>query len=130
MEERVYGTGKRKSAIARVYLYPKGEGTIEINNSKFENYFGRKSSRMIVKQPLETVKMTNKVNIYAKVAGGGLAAQADAMKYGIAKCLLALDPAFRKSLKSEGFLTRDSRRVERKKAGQRGARARFQFSKR
>ena len=129
-EKRFYATGKRKSSIARVYLYPNGKGTIEVNSRAFENYFGRMTSRMVVKQPLVLTKTDGAVDVYVNVTGGGLSSQADAIKYGIAKALFAMDPSLRKSLKAEKFLTRDARRVERKKAGQRGARARFQFSKR
>lgn len=130
-EEKFYGTGRRKESVARVYVYTRGKGIININGAyTLEQYFGRPTSRMIVKQPLMLTKMDNKVDIYVNVAGGGLSGQADAIKYGIAKGLLEMDPSFRKALKSQGFLTRDAREVERKKSGQSGARKRYQYSKR
>lgn len=129
-EKQFHAIGKRKESIARVYLSPAGKGTIEINSTTLDKYFGRLTSRMIVKQPLVLTKTDDKVDVYVNVSGGGLSGQADAIKYGIAKALLQWDPSFRKPLKSEGFLTRDARIVERKKPGQKGARARFQFSKR
>jgi len=129
-EQRFYATGKRKRAIARVYLYPQGKGDIQINNLTLETYFGRKSSKMIVKEPLVLTKMENEVDLYVNVYGGGKSGQADAIKHGISKALLAFNPELRRVLKAEGFLTRDSRKVERKKAGLKGARARYQYSKR
>jgi len=129
-DNRFYATGKRKDSIARVYLTPQGKGEININTSNIDTYFGRKTSRMIIRQPLVLTKLEKAVDIYVNVKGGGLSGQADAIKYGIAKALIQMDPALRKSLKAEGFLTRDARRVERKKAGLRGARAAYQYSKR
>ena len=130
-EEKFYGTGRRKESVARVYVYPRGKGIITINDfHSLEQYFGRPTARMIVKQPLVLTKMDNKVDIYVNVGGGGLSGQADAIKYGIAKALLEMDPLFRKTLKSNGLLTRDAREVERKKPGQSGARKRYQYSKR
>jgi len=129
-EQRFYATGKRKRAIARVYLYPQGKGDIQINDSTLDTYFGRKSSKMIVKEPLVLTKTENEVDLYVNVYGGGKSGQADAIKHGISKALLAFNPELRRVLKAEGFLTRDSRKVERKKAGMKGARARYQYSKR
>ena len=124
-----YATGKRKNAIARVWLKP-GEGKIIVNDKKAEDYFPRITLIVTVKQPLEAVSITNKFDIYANVHGGGIAAQAGALRHGIAKGLLEVDAAFRAPLKKKGFLTRDSREKERKKYGQKGARKKFQFSKR
>lgn len=124
-----YATGKRKNAIARVWLKP-GEGKIIVNDRKAEDYFPRITLIVTVKQPLEAVSTPDKFDIYASVSGGGIAAQAGALRHGIAKGLLEVDPAFRAPLKKKGFLTRDSREKERKKYGQKGARKKFQFSKR
>ena len=124
-----YATGKRKNAIARVWLKP-GEGKIIVNDRKAEDYFPRITLMATVKQPLEVVSTTDKFDIYASVSGGGIAAQAGALRHGIAKGLLEVDSAFRAPLKKKGFLTRDSREKERKKYGQKGARKKFQFSKR
>ena len=129
-EKRFYATGKRKRSVARVYLTPAGKGAILINTTPLDRYFGRLSSRQIVKQPLVVAKLEDKVDLYVNVFGGGLSGQADAIKHGIAKALVAYDANLRKPLKAVGFLTRDARKVERKKAGQKGARARYQFSKR
>jgi len=129
-ENRFYATGKRKRSIARVYLYPQGKGDIQINTSTLDEYFGRKSSKMIVREPLVLTKTDQLVDLYVNVKGGGKSGQADAIKHGISKALLAFDPSLRKTLKAEGFLTRDARKVERKKAGLKGARARYQYSKR
>lgn len=127
---RFSSTGKRKTAIARIYLYENGNGTIEVNSEKFEAYFPRRSDQLIIQQPLSLTKTETTFDIYANVSGGGKAGQADAVKYGIAKALLQFNPEFRKILKSNDLLTRDSRIVERKKAGLAGARKRFQYSKR
>ena len=124
-----YATGKRKNAIARVWLKP-GDGKIIVNNKNADEYFSRVSLLTIVKQPLDAVDSSGKFNIYANVAGGGIASQAGALRHGIAKGLLEIDSAFRPALKKKGFLTRDSREKERKKYGQKGARKKFQFSKR
>lgn len=129
-EQRFYATGKRKTAIARVYLYPQGKGTIEVNSQPLEQYFGRKTSQMVVKQPLVLTKTLKSVDLYVKASGGGKAAQADAIKHGIAKALVTFDQSFRKVLKAEKFLRRDDRIVERKKSGQSGARKKYQYSKR
>lgn len=124
-----HAVGKRKTAIARVYM-TSGEGTIRINERTFEEYFGRATSRMVVMQPLQLTGNVGKWDISVNVKGSGPAAQADATRHGISKVLLAVDGEYRPALKKAGFLTRDSREVERKKYGQSGARKRFQFSKR
>ncbi len=127
--KRFEAIGKRKSAIAHVFL-SSGEGKIHINEREFENYFGRQSLRYIVHQPFEVTKTTGKYNVMANLIGGGPAGQADALKHGIAKALKLADPAFKSLLRNAGLLTRDSRVVERKKYGRRGARRRPQYSKR
>jgi small subunit ribosomal protein S9 len=124
-----YATGKRKTAIARVWLRP-GSGNITINNTPIDNYFPRETSKMIIRQPLELTSTTDKFDVWATAKGGGLSGQAGAIKHGISRALLVSDPSLRPILKKAGFLTRDSRIKERKKYGQRGARARFQYSKR
>ncbi len=124
-----YGTGKRKSSIARVWLKP-GSGAIIVNNKTLDEYFGRETSKMVVKQPLELTENIGKFDIYATVKGGGDSGQAGAIKHGITKALLEVDSAFRGTLKKAGFITRDSRIKERKKYGKKAARASFQFSKR
>jgi small subunit ribosomal protein S9 len=122
-------TGKRKAAIARVLMKP-GEGGMTINETPFEKYFGRAALQMIVKQPFKVTGTADKFDILANITGGGLAGQADALKYGIAKALLTMNPDYRKPLKKAGFLTRDPRIVERKKYGKHKARRAHQFSKR
>lgn len=122
-------TGKRKNAIARVRLFP-GSGQVTINNRTFENYFPRESQRFHVLQPFQSTNTLGKFDILVNVQGGGDIGQAGAVRHGIAKALLASDEAFRVELRKAGLLTRDSRIKERKKFGQKGARARFQFSKR
>jgi small subunit ribosomal protein S9 len=129
MEKAHYATGRRKNAVARVWMAP-GTGQIMVNQRPMEGYFGRATSRMVVKQPLELTETDGKFDIYINVDGGGLAGQADAIKHGISRALLQVNTEFRASLKRAGFLTRDSRAKERKKYGQPGARKRFQFSKR
>lgn len=125
-----YATGKRKTAIARVWLSPDGDGTIIVNGKPVDEYFERATSRMIVRQSLEALELNEKYSARATVSGGGHSAQAEAMRHGIARALLAEDPERRRTLKKGGFLTRDSRQKERKKYGQPGARKRFQYSKR
>ena len=125
----VTATGRRKQSIARVRLKP-GTGTFSVNDRELDHYFGRATSKMILKQPLEVVEQLGKVDISINVCGGGLSGQAGAIRHGISRCLIKLNPDFRPPLKKAGFLTRDSRSVERKKYGQPGARRRFQFSKR
>lgn len=129
IEERYYATGKRKTAIARVWLKP-GSGQIVVNKRDVEDFFERETLRMILKQPLVLTANEGRFDISATVRGGGIAGQADAIKHGISKALLEVSPDYRAILKKEGFLTRDARIKERKKYGQKGARARFQFSKR
>lgn len=130
MAEKVYhGVGKRKTAVARVYMKA-GRGTITVNEREFENYFSRPTSRMVVMQALELTGNAGKWDIVVNVCGSGAAAQADATRHGISRALLDIDAATRPALKKAGFLTRDSRQVERKKYGQSGARKRYQFSKR
>jgi len=124
-----YGTGKRKSSIARVWLKP-GTGAITVNQKTLDQYFGRETSKMIVKQPLELTENLDKFDIYVTVKGGGDSGQAGAIKHGITKALLEIDEALRSALKKAGFVTRDSRIKERKKYGKKAARASFQFSKR
>jgi len=124
-----YGTGKRKSSIARVWLKP-GAGNITVNNKTLDEYFGRETSKMIVKQPLELTENVGKFDIYVTVCGGGDSGQAGAIKHGITKALLEVDVELRGTLKKAGFITRDSRIKERKKYGKKAARASFQFSKR
>ncbi len=128
-DKKWYGTGRRKEAIARVWLLP-GEGTVTINNRPVDNYFGRETSKMIMMQPLELTEKTGKVDIKVNVCGGGLSGQAGAIRHGISRALCEMDPELRSTLKRAGFLTRDAREVERKKYGRRGARRRFQYSKR
>lgn len=128
--EQVYATGKRKCAVARVWLR-RGKGRFMINNMTLEDYFNRETERMIVKQPMRLTKNLNDYDVIATVKGSGKTAQADAMRHGISKALVQFNvEENRPVLKSAGFLTRDSRVKERKKYGQRAARARFQFSKR
>ena len=128
-DNRTYATGKRKTASARVYIKP-GTGVIVVNKRKFEDYFVRETSQMIAKQPLELLEMMDQFDILVNVRGGGTAAQAEAVRHGIARALVTADGERRPSLKRAGYLTRDSRKVERKKYGQPGARKRFQYSKR
>jgi small subunit ribosomal protein S9 len=124
-----YGTGKRKSAVARVFLRP-GNGNIKVNDLKFEDYFKNETLRMIINQPLQTTETAGKFDILVNVQGGGHAGQADAVRLGISRALLEFNAELRKRLRQGGFLTRDARIKERKKYGQKGARKRFQFSKR
>lgn len=128
-EQRFYATGRRKEAVARVWIQP-GEGKITVNDRDLHAYFGRETSKMILMQPLEVVDQKGKVDVWVNVAGGGHSGQAGAIRHGISRALTKLDPELRASLKKAGFLTRDARTVERKKYGQPGARKRFQFSKR
>ena len=125
-----YATGKRKTAIARVWLSADGDGSITVNGKPVDEYFERATSRMVVRQSLEALELNDKFSARATVSGGGHSAQAEAMRHGIARALIAQDPERRRVLKKAGFLTRDSRRKERKKYGQPGARKRFQYSKR
>ena len=124
-----YGTGRRKSSIARVYLSP-GKGKITVNGRSFDEYLCRGPLSMVVTQPLFALDSTKSYDIRAQVKGGGLTGQAGALRLGIARALIQVNEDFKKELRAGGFLTRDSRQVERKKYGQPGARKRFQFSKR
>ena len=124
-----YGTGRRKSSTARVFLR-KGDGKITINDRTIEDFFGRETARMIVRQPLELTKSTDKFDVMVTVEGGGTTGQAGAIRLGIARALCAYDLELRPRLKKAGILTRDPRIKERKKYGMAGARKRFQFSKR
>lgn len=132
MEKQIHEIGKRKEAVARVYIRPRsGEtGQILINGRTFENYFPRPTARLMIMQPLELTQTVGRFDIHVNVKGGGNSGQAGAVKHGISKALLDVDAEFRGVLKKAGFLTRDARRVERKKYGLAGARRRFQFSKR
>ena len=124
-----YGTGRRKSAAARVYMQP-GSGRITINERPIDEFFGRETGRMIVRQPLEVVQLTSKFDIRVQVKGGGITGQAGAIRHGIARALIRYDEALRKPLRQAGFVTRDAREVERKKVGRRKARRGTQYSKR
>ncbi len=124
-----YGTGRRKTATARTRLYT-GAGQILINGRTLENYFPRKTLQMVIRQPLVLTKLTEKFDIRVNVKGGGVTGQAEAVRHGIARALLTVDPALRTTLKRAGFLTRDARKKERKKYGLAAARARYQYSKR
>jgi small subunit ribosomal protein S9 len=126
---RYYATGKRKSAIARVWLMP-GNGKITINRRSFEEYFPLETHKMLVQEPLRLTNTLDQYDALITVRGGGISGQANAVKHGISKTLLSLDITFRPALKQAGFLTRDSRIKERKKYGQKKARKRFQYSKR
>ena len=128
-KERSYATGKRKNSIARVWL-KKGEGKISINGKSIKDYFSRPVLQMIVNQPLEIIQSVGNYDIKATVKGGGLSGQAGALRHGISKALIFYDIGLRQALKKVGFLTRDSRVVERKKSGLAKARRSFQFSKR
>lgn len=139
--QQYYGTGRRKSSTARVFLRP-GKGEIKINNRALEDYFGRETSCMVIRQPLETVDVLSKFDIYVTVVGGGISGQAGAIRLGIARALVKYDEkdmaedaepdpdSFRRKLRARGLLTRDSRRVERKKVGLHKARRATQYSKR
>ena len=122
-------TGRRKSSVARV-LMKSGKGSITINKTDIKEYFGRDTLRMVLAQPLDILDIKGKYDISTKVTGGGLSGQAGAIRLGLARCLEQINPDFRSALKEAGMLTRDSRKVERKKYGQPGARKKFQFSKR
>jgi len=124
-----YGTGRRKTSVARVWLRP-GEGRIVVNARPLEGYFGRATLRMIISQPLRLTGLEGKYDVIANVRGGGSSGQAEAIRHGISRALLTVNAELRQPLRKAGFLTRDPRVKERKKYGQKGARARFQFSKR
>ena len=124
-----YGTGKRKTSVARVFLRP-GKGGATVNGRPIEEYFTTVDQRKLVVEPLQVTENVENFDLYITVKGGGLSGQAGAVRHGIAKALVDFDPDLRGVLKEQGLLTRDARKKERKKPGQRGARARFQFSKR
>ena len=124
-----YGTGRRKSATARVFIRP-GTGEIIINKRKLEDYFDNEVHRMVIRQPLHLTDTAGKFDILVNVDGGGMAGQAGAVRHGVTRALIEFNPEFRTRLKRAGFVTRDPRAKERKKYGQKGARKRFQFSKR
>ncbi len=128
-EQKFYATGKRKTSIARVWMKP-GTGEITVNKRPLDVFFGRETSKMVVRQPLELTDNMGKFDISVNVAGGGISGQAGAIKHGITKALLEINPDLRAVLKQAGFITRDSRIKERKKYGRAGARRSFQFSKR
>jgi small subunit ribosomal protein S9 len=128
-QEQFYGTGRRKTAAARVFMRP-GAGEVKVNGRTLDNYFPNDVLKMIIKQPLLLTETVEKFDIVATVEGGGSAGQAGAIRHGISRALLAFNAELRDRLKSAGLLTRDPRKKERKKYGQKGARARFQFSKR
>jgi len=128
-ETQYYGTGRRKTSTARVFLRP-GTGAITINHRSVEQYFGRETARMIMRQPLELVELADKFDAYITVSGGGISGQAGAIRHGLSRALLSYDENLRGTLRKAGFLTRDAREVERKKVGLRKARRATQYSKR
>lgn len=128
-KEAFYGTGRRKSSTARVYLRP-GKGSIVVNSRPLEQYFGRETARMIVQQPFATAELMDRFDVIANVAGGGPSGQAGAIRHGITRALMKYDEALRPTLRKAGYVTRDSRAVERKKYGLHKARKRPQYSKR
>src|SRR5574337_172198 len=128
-EGLLYGTGRRKSSVARVWLAP-GDGRMVVNRRPLQEYFSRSTHQALAVQPLKTAGVEGKFDLRANVAGGGLTGQAGAVRLGVARALLAVDASLRPTLRKAGFLSRDPRVKERKKYGQKGARARFQFSKR
>ncbi|MEC7999919.1 MAG: 30S ribosomal protein S9 [Pseudomonadota bacterium] len=128
-ESKIYATGRRKTSSARVYMSD-GKGKIIVNNKSLEDYFGREVARMVVRQPLELCELTEKIDLEIKVSGGGSFGQAGAIRHGISRALVDFNVELRPQLKKAGFLTRDSRRVERKKPGLKKARKSSQFSKR
>lgn len=129
MSTQYYGTGRRKTSTARVFLRP-GSGVITVNNKTLDAYFGRETSRMVVRQPLELTQSVGKFDLYVTVAGGGASGQAGAIRHGVTRALMQYDETLRPVLRAAGYVTRDAREVERKKVGLRKARKRPQFSKR
>ena len=125
-----YGTGRRKSSVARVRLFENGTGSIIINGRDIDDYFGLETLKLVVRQPLAALGLTDKVDLIVTVTGGGVSGQAGAIRHGLSRALVTLNPEFRGSLKAAGFLTRDPRMKERKKYGLKGARRAPQFSKR
>ncbi|WP_068544912.1 30S ribosomal protein S9 [Thalassotalea crassostreae] len=128
-DNQYYGTGRRKSSVARVFMKA-GNGAITINNRDIETYFGRPTARMVVRQPLELVEMVEKFDLNITVVGGGISGQAGAIRHGITRALMQFDETLRSNLRKAGYVTRDARKVERKKVGLHKARKRPQFSKR
>jgi small subunit ribosomal protein S9 len=128
-DNRTYATGRRKTAIARVWLSP-GSGEFLVNRRDDVSYFCRPTASMVVRQPFEEIGLPDKFDVFATVSGGGTTSQAGAVRHGVTRALMKMDPDLRKKLKAAGYVTRDPRKKERKKDGQRGARARYQFSKR
>ena len=128
-ENQYYGSGRRKSSAARVFIKP-GTGNIVINKRSLVVYFGRPTARMVVNQPLELVEMTDKLDLFITVSGGGISGQAGAIRHGITRALMQFDETLRPALRAAGYVTRDARCVERKKVGLRKARKKPQFSKR
>ena len=129
MTQQYYGTGRRKTSTARVFLKP-GSGKITVNNRELDQYFGRVNGRMVVRQPLELTESTEKFDVYVTVSGGGISGQAGAIRHGITRALMEYDETLRSELRKAGYVTRDAREVERKKVGLRKARKRPQYSKR
>ncbi|MFY0992388.1 30S ribosomal protein S9 [Halomonas sp. C05BenzN] len=129
MTQQYYGTGRRKTSTARVFMKP-GTGKITVNSRELDQYFGRVTGRMVVRQPLELTDTLNQFDVFVTVKGGGGSAQAGAIRHGITRALMEYNEEFRKSLREAGYVTRDARQVERKKVGLRKARRRPQFSKR
>ncbi len=127
--QQYYGTGRRKASTARVFLRP-GSGTITVNSRPLDEFFGRKTARMIVRQPLELTELVDKFDVSVNVAGGGITGQAGAIRHGLTRALMAYDESLRRNLRRAGYVTRDAREVERKKVGLRKARRATQFSKR
>lgn len=129
MADNMYATGRRKKSVARVWIKP-GNGNIIVNKQPINEYFRRQTLELVVRQPLEQIGALDKFDVMASVCGGGWSGQAGAVKLGIARCLVLVDEKNKKTLREAGFMTRDARRVERKKPGQKKARKKFQFSKR
>jgi small subunit ribosomal protein S9 len=129
VSKAVYATGRRKHAVARVWLQP-GSGKVAINNRTLEDYFGRETSRMVFRQALELTETSGRFDVFVNVSGGGLSGQADAIRHGMSRCLIKTDPAFRGALKKAGYLTRDARAKERKKPGLKRARKAPTYTKR
>jgi small subunit ribosomal protein S9 len=127
--EKIYATGKRKTAIARVWLEP-GEGKVTVNERALQDYFGRGTSELVILKPFDLTGTLNQFDVSVNVKGGGPVGQTEAIRHGVSKALLQINPEYKEALKKAGFLTRDSRVKERKKYGRRGARRRPQFSKR
>jgi len=130
IDGRFYGTGKRKNAVARVFLTDNGSGQFKINGRAFDDYFPRDVLRMIIEQPFDAIAKRDAFDVEATVKGGGTASQAEAVRHGISRALVAMDESLKPPLKRAGLLTRDAREKERKKPGQPGARKKFQYSKR